>query len=513
MSTITDQKLPDLPPNTAAAPLSEPSRLVRRIGYFAVICAIIGVTLTYMVLTGLTPIQPTNDVLAIALVINVVLVLILVGALGWEVAGIWNARRKGRAAARLHVRTVAMFSVIATIPALLVAAVASITLNQGLDRWFSERTRQIVGNARTVAQAYVEEHGKVLRGDLIAMAADLDRAQQIYQHNPTQFDRFMETQAQLRLIPAAFLLNGDGSVVMRVIVDHDLKTVMPPAESFKHADGGEPIMIAPGRTAQVGGVMKLKAYDDIYLYITRSMDQRVADYTRLIAESGKDYQALEDSRFGVQVAFALVYVGIALVLLLCAIWIGIGFANGLVAPIRRLIYAADQISIGNLNVQVPLDKREGDLANLGSTFNNMSMQLRQQREDLLDANEQIDKRRRFTEAVLSGVTAGVVGIEADGRISLINRSAERLLGIAQSDLLGRTIDDAIPEFAECYRRAAASEGRPVQDQLTVIRNERERSFNVRITTEASMTHEHGFVMTRTILPTWCLPSANRLGRM
>ena len=495
MNTVTNDpsEVADLQKGNQA--LGDPSRVVRRIGYFAVVCALASVTFTYLILTGLTPIEPTGSVLWTALIINTGLVLLLIGALGWEVAGIWNARRKGRAAARLHIRTVLMFSIIATLPAMLVALVASITLNQGLDRWFEDRTRAIVGNARTVARAYVEEHGKVLRGDLIGMAADIDRANQIYNYNPTRFDVFFETQALLRKVPGAFLLEADGTVITRTILDPKMKFEMPPTISLAHAEKGEPVMIAPGDTAQVGGVMKLKAYDNMYLYITREMDERVVSYLKLVKASAADYQQLEESRFGVQVAFALVYVGIALVLLLCAIWIGIGFANSLVAPIRRLIYAAEQISQGNLNVQVPLHKREGDLANLGGTFNNMSLQLRQQREDLLDANEQIDRRRQFTEAVLSGVTSGVIGTDQDGRISLVNRSAEGLLNVSQSDLLGFKISEAFPEFSDSFDSAMAAEGRTVQDQISLVRDGSDRTFNVRITTEVSLTREHGYVIT------------------
>src|SRR5690606_13897882 len=159
----------------------------------------------------------------------------------------------------------------------------------------------------------------------------------------------------------------------------------------------------------------------------RAMDKRVVDYLRVAEEGAEQYKDMEQSRFGVQVAFALVYIGVTLVLLLSAIWIGFGFANRLESPIRRLIGADDQISKGNLYVQVEPEKSGGDLAILGATFNNMTAQLRGQRDALLAANDQIDRRRRFTEAVLSGVTAGVIGVYDAGRITLLNKSVLALL--------------------------------------------------------------------------------------
>ena len=160
-----------------------------------------------------------------------------------------------------------------------------------------------------------------------------------------------------------------------------------------------------------------------------------------------------------QVAFGLMYTVIALIVLLSAVWIGLNFANRLVAPIRRLIGAANIVSTGNLHVQVPVRRSEGDLAQLGETFNKMTQELRTQRDDLLRARDLIDSRRRFTEAVLAGASAGVIGVDHDGHIRILNRSAERLIGHAESEILDQTLTDVVPELSgtrECHRRKAIS---------------------------------------------------------
>ncbi|MXN66956.1 HAMP domain-containing protein [Stappia sp. GBMRC 2046] len=476
----------------------QPSRAggFRKAGFALVVLALISIAVTFFVLTGLTPIQPTSQVVTIAMAINMVLVAILVFMICYEVVGLIQARRRGRAAARLHVRIVTLFSVVAAVPAIIVAVVATVTLDRGLDRWFEDRTRTIINNALVVAQAYLQEHARVLRADLIAMGNDIDRAKAVYDFEPTRFDSFFQAQTSLRALLGAYLMSSDGSIITRVLPKPDARVLLPPDNAFKEADNGEPVLIAPGPSNLVGGVIKLSAYDDMYLYITRAMDKRVVDYMRLAEEGAQQYTELENTRFGVQVAFALVFTGVALVLLLSAIWMGFGFANRLVAPIRRLIGAADQISKGNLYVNVETEKSAGDLANLGETFNNMTGQLRGQRDALLAANDQIDRRRRFTEAVLSGVTAGVVGIDETGRISLVNLSALALFDMGEEQLLDHSLAQAVPELAPIVEDILNRDDKRFREtQVPIVRHGRERTVNVRVTSEQSTRREHGYVVT------------------
>ena len=471
-------------------------KLWRRMGLLVLVLALLSIGVTFLILVGLTPIEPTQQVIWAAMSVNGVLATLLVAVIGYEISKLWQARRKGRAAARLHVRVVALFSVIAAVPAILTAVIAAVTLDRGLDRWFEDRTRQIIDNALTVAQAYLQEHARVLRADLIAMANDIDRARAVYLHEPSRFDQFFTTQVSLRGLLTAFILNEDGEVVTRVILNPNSEVLMPSVDSLFQARSGDPILIAPGDSNQVGGLMKLHAFENFYVYATRAMDARVVDYLRLAETGASQYQEMETSRFGVQVAFALVYVGVALVLLLSSIWIGFGFANRLVAPIRALISAADEVSRGNLGVKVQAEKHSGDLANLGTTFNKMTGQLVGQRDALLAANEQIDRRRRFNEAVLAGVSTGVIGIDDEASIILMNRSAEELLQTDEIRVLNKPLDEVVPEMREHLGEVRKLEGDklPVL-QIEISRGGRLRTVNVRITSEQSTRREHSYVVT------------------
>lgn len=470
------------------------SRSVRIVGALLVILSLVAGTGTFAILTGLTPVEPDENVVAAALVVNLILVGGLAAIVTVEIGRLWIARRRGIAGARLHLQILSLFAVIAVVPAVIVAIIAGMTLSRGLDTWFSERTKAIMQTSLSVAEAYLREHGQVIRADILAMANDLQRANAMYQDDPERFQQFFTAQAAIRSLPAAFLLDGNLKVLRRADIEVTREFLMPPQNAIDQARDGEVIVIAPGVSNQVGAIKRLDDYDGAFLYVARSVDPLVINYLRLAQANVAEFSSLERRRFGVQVAFGLMYVGIAFILLLAAVWVGIGFANRLVSPIRRLIGAADQVAQGNLYVQVPIRNEEGDLANLGTTFNKMTTQLRSQRDDLLEANEELDERRRFIEAVLAGVPAGVLGIDDLGAVSLANRSAAVLLGSSQEELPGSLIADVLPELVPCIEHARQQPMRLVQEQISIRRNGQDRTIAVRVATEITATGHRGYVV-------------------
>ena len=231
--------------------------------------------------------------------------------------------------------------------------------------------------------------------------------------------------------------------------------------------------------------------------IIRPLDPRVVAHLRETQATRQRFrQSARRARFGVQLAFALMYTVIALVVLLSAVWLGLNFANRLVAPIRRLIGAANIVSTGNLYVQVPVRRSEGDLAQLGETFNRMTTELRTQRDDIVRARDLIDQRRRFTEAVLAGASAGVIGVDGEGRISILNRSAEKLVDRLEADVIGHPLSEiaagARRRFSPTRNRASSGWCR---DRSRSIAQSRERNLSVRVTTEQSPDAERGYVIT------------------
>jgi two-component system nitrogen regulation sensor histidine kinase NtrY len=258
-----------------------------------------------------------------------------------------------------------------------------VTLNKGLDRWFSARTEAIIETSRAVAQAYVSEHSRLLALDLLAIAGEFNRVTPDIGANTSAIASYLTNQAKLRGLSTVQLIRRDRSLIVEGETDSTVDAPPAPAEIFRNLDSGEPALIAPGTTNLVGGVIKLTGFDDVYLYLARPIDPRVTRNLRLTEENAAEYQQLQANRFGVQVAFGIVFAGLALVVLLSAIWIGLGFARGLVSPIRRLIGAAQEISAGNLDVHVPSRGSAGDISLLATTFNRMTSQVKSQRDELL----------------------------------------------------------------------------------------------------------------------------------
>jgi two-component system nitrogen regulation sensor histidine kinase NtrY len=466
---------------------------MRVLGPIAVGLALLSAFLTFVVLADLTPISPTHYVVVTLLLANAATVFVLLIIIAREVWQVVQARRSGRAAARLHVRIVGLFSIIAAAPAILVAIVASVTLDRGLDRLFSTRTRAAIENSLIVAEAYLRDHAQIVRSDIMVMAFDIARTKPVFDQEPDKLTQFLTFQAAVRGLAAVIVIDKDLNVVTRADVKINMIFALPPRDALPQITEDNPQIVLLPDTNYVAAIIKLEKYEDKYLYVTRLLDPRVVPQLQATRASVTEYAALESRRIGVQVAFGLMYTVIALIVLLSAVWIGLNFANRLVAPIRRLIGAANAVSTGNLYVRVPVRPSEGDLGHLGETFNRMTQELRTQRDDIVRARDLIDSRRRFTEAVLAGASAGVIGIDGNGCVNILNRSAEKLIGRTEAEALGRPLTDVFPELADIM--AAAQSGARTQDQVTISRHGRERNLSVRVTSEQSSESDHGYVVT------------------
>ena len=470
-------------------------RASRRAFYFGLVIVVLSLLsglATGLILTGLTPIVPTNEVVRTTLLINLVLILAMVGVIAWQLTGLWRARRRQAAGSRLHAKVVGLFSIIAVLPAIILAIFASITLDRGLDQWFSSNTKTIVANSQKVAEAYLQEHGQVLRTDAEAMARDLDEAASLDELKALR----LSLQAGLRDIPFAYLIDESGKVIASAAQSRSYPYVPPPRSALEEAKSGQIVYIGPGRHNRVGAIKRLRTFPGLYLYVARPVSNIVIGHLRRTQAAVTRYSELERRRSGVQVAFGVMYVMIAITMLLAAVWIGLWFAGGLVAPIRSLIAAAQKVSEGDLEAAVPIDRGTGDLVQLSTTFNHMTQELRSQRNELIATNEQLNERRRFIEAVLSGVSAGVLGLDVEGTITIANPSSEKLLGRSRRELVGRPLTAAVPEFEPLYRELSEKRQKPhLQGQVTLTAGGMERNLAVQITREGGGEFDDGYVVT------------------
>lgn len=463
----------------------EGRRLMALPGIVAVAGALITAVVSFAVLLGFTPLTPDALTTRTLIGINAGFVIVLIALIAREAHRIYMARKGARAASRLHVRIVLMFSLVAAIPAIVVAVVASVTLDLGLDRWFELRTKVIINSSLSIAEAYVQENARNLQGTTLSMAFVLDRARTLYNLDRNGFRDMMTQQAVGRALAHAVLMRDDGSVVMSAKVPNEVRIPEPPVGALQTASEGKPVLIEPRQSNLVGAIVKLGEFPGIYLYTSRELDPEVIKARQIVRSNTDEYRGLEKNRTNTQVAFALLYIAVALTIILAAIWTGIAVADRLVRPIRQLIGAADRVSTGDLDVSVPVRASDGDVASLGDTFNKMILQLKSQRNELLGAKDVIDERRRFSEAVLSGVTAGVIGVDSGGTVSIVNRSAETMLAISARETVGRNLSVVLPHVGRVFEVGRKSGRAVYRDQVTFYRAGAERTFNVQVTTEKS----------------------------
>ncbi len=469
--------------------------IMRSLGVVIVLAATVFASGSFLVMTGATKIEPSPEVWTIIWIVNAILILMVVALVLTEVILLIRARQRKMAGARLQTRMVAMFAIMAAVPAFIVAIVATIALDQGLDQWFSERTSSIVESSRQVAASYLNEHAQVLRDDIIWVATELETAHDLYVSDKDRFQRVLTSLAVTRSLPFTSLIHADTSLIMKAQINVPASAPAMPKSIMPDVKETVPTLIAPGSTNFVGSVVKLKGYDDTYLFVARPVDPEVLEYMRLADQTITEYRKYASNRLVFQITFALMYFGVAFVLLLAALWLGIALANRFVSPIRNLMIAANRMSTGDLKVDVPITEKAGDLHDLSMQFNRMTRQLRQQRRALVQASETNEKRRQFTEAVLEGVSAGIVGLDSDGQVTLVNSTACAMLDRAEVDLLREDIAIAVPELEPIIERARQGRRGQVQDQIKLGSTTDPRIYQVRLTREGSMTESKGYVMT------------------
>ena len=472
-------------------------RLLALPGMVAIGLALIVSAVSFAVLIGVTPVDPDETATLALIGINAVFVLLLIALIGREIHRIYMARRRGKAASRLHVRIVAMFALVAAIPAILVAVVASITLDLGLDRWFEIRTKVIINSSLSIAEAYVQENARSLQGTTLSMAFDLDQARALYNLDRTGFRNLMTQHAVGRQLAHAALIRSDGSFIMTADMPTDFSIPEPPIQAVQTAADGDPVLIEPRTRNIVGAIIQMREIPDAFLYTVRIVDAEAIRARQIVRTNSEEYRGLEANRTTTQIAFALLYLGLTLVIILSAIWTGIAVADRLVRPIRQLIGAADEVSTGNLDVQVPVRGSDGDVASLGDTFNKMILQLKSQRNELISAKDMIDERRRFSEAVLSGVSAGVIGVDPNGLVTIVNRSAQSMLEMTETDMIGQNLSAILPHIGQVFEVARSSRRKVYRDQVAFGRNGAQRTYNVQVTIEegASGHAETSYVVT------------------
>ncbi|NJM82631.1 MAG: PAS domain-containing sensor histidine kinase [Tabrizicola sp.] len=439
----------------------------------------------------------SSPYLRLILLADLVYVLVVAALVLARVSRMISDRRSKSAGSRLHIRLSAVFALIALIPTVLVAVFAVLSVNIGLEGWFSERVRSVVGSSLEAAQSYEAEQREDLAQDTQAVAQYLDDTKRklTFLREDQLRPLLAEGQAAIqRGMKEAYLIDGAGQLQMRgersYLFDFEPLT----KAQLDSAAGGSVVMIPDWPNNEFRALVRLAAFPDRYLYVSRQVDGRLLSLLDETQETVQLYNQLENERGRLLLNFGLIYLGFALILILAAIWLGLWFAERLSRPVGRLAGAAQRVGGGDLDVQVTEEEGDDEIAMLGRLFNQMTRQLKGQREALVDSHRQTERRRRLFDSVLSNVTAGVIGLDGDGDIDFANRAAERLLDLpdGQTDV---PLAVAVPEFAPLFARLQESDGSAVQEEVRLTRKGKLESLLVRMSVRQNNSGKlEGFVV-------------------
>ena len=429
----------------------------------------------------------TSPTLRLILLSDLVYVLVVAALVLARVVRLLADRRSRSAGSRLHLRLSGVFMLIALIPTVLVAVFAVLSINIGLEGWFSDRVRSVVGSSLAAAQAYEAVQRDDLAADATALAGYLNRAKrQTVFLRDDQLRPLLSQGQQIiqRGLKEAYLVDGDGDLRTRGERSYLFGFEPLTPEQLQLAREGNTVLIPDWPNNEFRALVFLDAYPDRYLYVTRQVDGSILSLLDETQETVQLYNQLESERGRLLFNFGLIYLGFALILILAAIWLGLWFAERLSRPVGRLAGAAERVGGGDLDVRVVEEEGDDEIASLGRLFNQMTRQLKGQREALVESHAQTETRRRLFDSVLSNVTAGVIGLDPDGDIDFVNRAAERLLDYTEGQP-DTPLAAAVPEFAALFDRLREGAGTAVQEEIRLTRKGKLESLLVRMSTRLS----------------------------
>ncbi len=447
---------------------------------------------TFVTLSGGMVLTPN---LMFALVLSNLVVLLLLGAvLAGRITRIWVESRRGSAGSRLHVRLVMLFSVVAVTPAIVVAVFATAFFNLGIQSWFNDSVRIALNEGLEASRGYLEEHRNNIRVDVLGMANDIARDGRFVPDDPFALNQYLQTQTLLRGLTEAIIYEPVFGAVYAGIGPISGFTLDP--EATEQARNGEVAVLGSSDDNQVRAVVQLNLKPwNLMLLIGRPVDAQILGHMARTEQAVAEYKQLDENRSGLQVTFALIFALVALLVLFAAVLIGLVLANQIARPVGRLILAAERVRAGDLSVRVPEIQSEDEVAGLSRAFNRMTGQLAAQRTELMDAYSQIDGRRRFTETVLAGVSAGVIGLDASANVELPNRAASELVGMDLMAAIGLPLGQVVPEFAPLLNQADDHPERARTAEVQIGPPSRRRTLLVRIGTDLRGGRPDGYVVT------------------
>jgi len=443
-----------------------------------VILALIMGVMTYTAMTTKSPLSGDANNLILLLNIDLVILLMLIVTVAKRVVSLWAGSRRGVAGSALQVRLVGLFSILVAFPAIVTTVFSVGLFYYGVHGWFDTRVRTAVDESLAVAQAYLNEHQQVLRSDIQAMASDLQRQSLALSINHSQLERMLNTQSFLRNFSEAIIFDADRKVIAQSGIALSMVFNPIPDELIDQARAGYVAIEPSENDDRLRAMVQLEGFgEEVYLYVGRAVDPQVLTHLDTTKAAVSQYQELAAKSGRIQMTITILYVIVVLLMMTIAIWFGLTLARRMVEPISAVITASERLRAGDMDARVGEVKGLEEFVTLGRAFNRMTQEIARQRNELIEANQRLDYRRRFTETVLGGVSTGIMGIDEKGVITLANPAAGNMLGTSNDKLIGQNLVDFLPDALPDGTRGG-------EHDISVLRRDgAPRRFRIRYSTE------------------------------
>ena len=417
------------------------------------------------------------------LLLDLVYVLLIVGIVLVRILYVLSQRRSRLAGSKLHFRLASVFTTMSLLPTITVAVFATISINLGLEAWFSDRVQSVVGTSLSAARSYADEQQDALIDDIRSVAEHL----QNFKKNKalTEDDELRNELASRQIelqrgLKEAFILDGFGNIELRGERSYLFDFEKPSEQDLSQALT-DAVLIDDFNNNELRALIHLKGFGDRYLYLTREVDGTLFNLIDETQKTAVLYQQMENDRTAYLLNFAVLYFALALLLIVSSVLFALWFAERLSKPIGRLAAAANRVGAGELTTQVIEEEGDDEIAQLGRYFNQMTKQLKHQRDTLVKNTEQIEERRRLFDSVLSSVTSGVIVLDPDGYINFINNSANELLNFSKKEAMQNQLNYIFPESNSLFTKLKSSGADNLQSEIKLVRSGRLENFLVRMT--------------------------------
>ena len=400
---------------------------------------------------------------------------------------------------QLHQKLAILFSAVCLMPALIISAFSIITLNTALEGWFSKKISTAVSQSVEVANQYLLEHQNAMRGEILDFANQLNVNAIKFSSNKKKINDFLDFYVGKNNLTDAVLIDSSRNVLAHSKYSFEINYYDLPDKFYNLASNGKIALANDKETNKLKAFMKLNNFVDAYLLVSRFVDKNVLAAIEKTSIAASDYQTIELNKFDIKISFLVLFILISFLLLLISLYVGFGLANRLTSPIAELIFASEEIGRGNLNFKIEnqslVKNNVTELKRLGDAFNKMILDIKISRTELIEANDQLDKRRQFSEAVLSGVYSGVIGLDNKFKINLSNITAKNLLNISINDHYKHNLVDIIPEFKPLINKINLDSRSFVEEKIVLFRDGKKLILISRIVKQSKENKTIGYVIT------------------